>query len=344
MTTYNLNSPVGQLNLIEEGGFVTRLSWTDETSPGVDSHPALSQLRDYFAGERMHFKVPLKLNGTPFQKRVWAELQEIPYGETRTYGDIAKKLNSSPRAVGTACGANPIPVIVPCHRVTGANGALTGFSGGEGIKTKEWLLNWEKERLAAMDNLVAAYKALRQTLPQKPFYFIRHGQTEANNKHIVQGHEEWPLNAAGLEQAAALKAVMANAGVTDYFTSPMQRTVQTVEAITDTYTHMPEMKERHFGTWQGQHRDEMNLAKSAGQTIQGGENRDVFAKRVATGLQNVLQKSAVPAIVSHGGVFNILSDILDFSYSKPSNASVYYVTPPQSDNAADAWHIKKLHG
>ena len=104
---------------------------------------AVAQLREYFAGELRDFDVPLAFSGTEFQERVWVRLRGIPYGQTTTYGAIARAIGhpDAVRAVGAANGVNPIPIVVPCHRVIGSNGALTGFGGG--ISVKRWLLDHE---------------------------------------------------------------------------------------------------------------------------------------------------------------------------------------------------------
>ncbi len=96
------------------------------------------QLKEYFRGERKTFDVPIQTKGTPFQENVWKALREIPYGETCSYGDIAKKIGcpKGARAVGAACGRNPVLIVTPCHRVVGGNGALTGFTGGLHVKEK----------------------------------------------------------------------------------------------------------------------------------------------------------------------------------------------------------------
>ena len=108
------------------------------------------QLEEYFAGERKSFELPLKLTGTEFQVRVLEELQRIPYGETKSYRDIAERIGrpKAVRAVGAANGRNPIPIIIPCHRVIGSHGELTGFGGG--LDTKEALLRLEAENSALM--------------------------------------------------------------------------------------------------------------------------------------------------------------------------------------------------
>ena len=105
---------------------------------------AVDQLESYFTGERVQFTCPLDLHGTPFQLKVWNALTRIPYGETRSYAEIAREIEHpvAVRAVGAANGANPVAIIVPCHRVIGSNGSLTGYGGG--LPTKAWLLDLEK--------------------------------------------------------------------------------------------------------------------------------------------------------------------------------------------------------
>ena len=109
--------------------------------------PAIEQLDEYFSGERQDFDLPLAVAGTTFQQRVWAALREIPYGETESYGELAARIGSpgASRAVGLANGRNPIGIIVPCHRVIGASGSLTGYGGG--IERKRQLLDMEREVL-----------------------------------------------------------------------------------------------------------------------------------------------------------------------------------------------------
>ena len=98
------------------------------------------QLNAYFDGVLKRFDLPLEPNGTPFQKKVWKQMLKIPYGRTVTYGHIAERLGSGARPVGTACGRNPLPILIPCHRVMGANGALGGYSGEGGLVTKKALM------------------------------------------------------------------------------------------------------------------------------------------------------------------------------------------------------------
>ena len=117
---------------------------------------AADELRRYFAGERVQFACPLDLHGTAFQITVWEELLRIPYGKTRTYGEIARAIGrpAAARAVGAANGANPIAIIVPCHRVIGSSGALTGYGGG--LPTKAWLLALERGAISFGSSLPAS--------------------------------------------------------------------------------------------------------------------------------------------------------------------------------------------
>ena len=137
-------SPLGPLLLTEEDGALVSLGWgeggTDETPLLVE---ARRQLDHYFAGRLRNFDLPLAARGTPFQRRVWEALLAIPYGEVQRYNDIARTAGGVARAVGGACGSNPIAIVIPCHRVIGAAG-LTGFSGGNGVETKQALLDLER--------------------------------------------------------------------------------------------------------------------------------------------------------------------------------------------------------
>lgn len=146
MTQLSLHSPVGDLTITEEEGKIVSLDWgwSPISSESELLLKAKFLLNQYFDGDNPKFDLPLNPSGTEFQKNVWRIMLSIPYGKSLTYGDIAKTLNSHARAVGTACGLNPIPIIIPCHRVIGANGTLVGFSGGEGIETKIQLLELEE--------------------------------------------------------------------------------------------------------------------------------------------------------------------------------------------------------
>lgn len=145
-------SPIGPLTLIASDAGVREMYWNDEQPGGATDapdHPVLQQavaeLAEYFDGTRTTFDVPLDMVGTPFQHAVWDLLKTIPYGETTTYGALAQTLGDpgKARAVGMANGKNPVGIIVPCHRVIGSSGALTGFAGG--LDTKAFLLRLERK-------------------------------------------------------------------------------------------------------------------------------------------------------------------------------------------------------
>lgn len=167
MTPYarrTMNSPIGTLTIVANNDAIVQI-WFDSESVRLDpdghgrsvlgptklvetgAHPvldqAVEQLDEYFRGERTEFDLPLAPVGTPFQQEAWLALRDIPFGETITYGEQARRLGdpNKSRAVGAANGKNPIPIIVPCHRVVGANGKLIGFAGG--LDTKAWLLDHE---------------------------------------------------------------------------------------------------------------------------------------------------------------------------------------------------------
>ena len=142
-----MESPIGELTIVSDGESVTAVRFGDKTS-GLTSCAVLEQaaqeLAEYFAGQRRVFTVPLNAQGTAFQRSVWAVLCEIPYGATASYAEIAERVGNSAacRAVGSANHRNPIPIFIPCHRVIGKNGSLTGYAGG--IEIKEFLLRLEK--------------------------------------------------------------------------------------------------------------------------------------------------------------------------------------------------------
>lgn len=150
-------SPVGELTLIASANGLAAILWENDDPDRVklgemdedENHPLLldvaRQLTDYFAGTLQSFSIPLDFAGTDFQKRVWAALTTIPFGETRSYAEIAKQVGSpaAVRAVGAANGRNPISIVAPCHRVIGSNGKLTGFAGG--LEAKAFLLGLESK-------------------------------------------------------------------------------------------------------------------------------------------------------------------------------------------------------
>lgn len=149
-----VNSPIGRLEITARGDAVVGLTiecagrLPHESTPEKKSKVlslAAKQLAEYFAGKRRDFDVPVALDGTTFQRSVWGVLDNIPFGQVRSYGDVGMSTGraTAGRAVGGAVGANPVPIIVPCHRVLASDGRITGYSGGNGISTKAWLLDHE---------------------------------------------------------------------------------------------------------------------------------------------------------------------------------------------------------
>jgi len=144
MPQLSIHSPIGDLAISEDDGKIVALDWGwgsdhDETAVLVR---ARDQLNAYFDGDLETFDLPLAPGGTAFQQKVWQAMQAIPFGDVKTYGAIAKEIGSAARAVGMGCGANPIPVLIPCHRVVAGNG-LGGYSGEGGLGTKQHLLEHE---------------------------------------------------------------------------------------------------------------------------------------------------------------------------------------------------------
>ena len=145
MASLSFRSPIGPISVHEKNDRIAVVGWRDvedaEPTPLLDD--AVSQLKAYFAGDLTEFDLPLAPEGTNFQKQVWEAMYTIPYGETWSYGELASRVGTAARAVGGACGANPIPIIIPCHRVLAANGRAGGYSGRGGLKTKTALLDIE---------------------------------------------------------------------------------------------------------------------------------------------------------------------------------------------------------
>ena len=140
-----MNTPVGPLTIFEEDGALVSIEF-GRAPDGTETpllQDAKSQLDRYFDRELETFDLPLKPRGSAHDKEVWHHMAAIPYGRTQTYGQLATVVNSNARAVGTACGRNPIPIVIPCHRVVGSDGKMTGYSGGSGIETKTALLALE---------------------------------------------------------------------------------------------------------------------------------------------------------------------------------------------------------
>ncbi len=144
MPQLSLHTPIGDVTVSEEDGAIVSIDWgwgRDQTETPV-LRRAENQLHAYFDGELTEFDLPLAPAGTPYRRAVWKALRDIPYGQTRTYSDIARAAGGSARSVGQANGCNPIPIVIPCHRVVAAN-HIGGYSGGEGLPTKRFLLALE---------------------------------------------------------------------------------------------------------------------------------------------------------------------------------------------------------
>jgi len=147
---FALESPVGTLVLRAQHEAIVEIGFGGNFPAGKREgraepllREAVQQLSAYFAGKLKEFDLPLAPEGSAFQRRLWRALCQIPFGETRSYGELAGLLQSAPRAIGGACGRNPIAIVIPCHRVLGKGFALTGYSGGEGLRTKKFLLALE---------------------------------------------------------------------------------------------------------------------------------------------------------------------------------------------------------
>ncbi|MFZ2620171.1 MAG: methylated-DNA--[protein]-cysteine S-methyltransferase [Alphaproteobacteria bacterium] len=146
----SIATPAGWLTAYANHVGLTRVEWAEAPASKANAHTqaAVQQLADYFAGKCQTFQVPYTLQGTEFQRKVWQAVAGVPYGTVQTYGEIAQLAGVNPRAaraVGAAVGANKLAVFIPCHRVVGAGGKLTGYTGGEGLKTKAYLLALEQK-------------------------------------------------------------------------------------------------------------------------------------------------------------------------------------------------------
>lgn len=152
LSYFTYHMPLGRLTIGSNGQALTTLAFGDLILPGEKratelTNRAANQLQEYFAGKRRSFDLPLAPEGTDFQKRVWKAIEEVPYGQTRSYSDIACIIGNPKacRAVGGANNKNPLPIIVPCHRIIGANGTLVGYGGG--AKIKAYLLELEQRSI-----------------------------------------------------------------------------------------------------------------------------------------------------------------------------------------------------
>ena len=141
MQRLSVASPIGPLTIVAENDALVAVEWRDRKAHDESAllRAAVRQLGDYFAGTLKRFDLPLAPAGAPHEQQVWQLMAAIPYGETRRYGELARELGAEAQAIGEACGRNPLPIFIPCHRVVAHNG-LGGYSGGKGIETKRRLL------------------------------------------------------------------------------------------------------------------------------------------------------------------------------------------------------------
>jgi methylated-DNA-[protein]-cysteine S-methyltransferase len=151
-----VDSPVGWLTVSATEDAIVAVGWAGDAQGGEaqgEVNPLLAearhQLEAYFERRLTRFDLPLRPGGSPFEQRVWAAMRQIPHGQTRSYGELAMEVGSAPRAIGGACGRNPIPIVIPCHRVLARNG-LGGYSGGSGLATKRALLTLENAAAPAL--------------------------------------------------------------------------------------------------------------------------------------------------------------------------------------------------
>ncbi len=161
MPQLSLHTPLGPLTLSEEDGAVVALDWgwgRDQAETEL-LRRGRAQLHAYFDGELRHFDLPMAPAGSAYRRRIWGELSRIPYGQTRSYAAIAASAGGSARSVGGANGANPIPIIIPCHRVVGSTG-IGGYSGGDGVATKQFLIALEQGRAGTAGSLAQSLEKL----------------------------------------------------------------------------------------------------------------------------------------------------------------------------------------
>lgn len=152
MHASDVDTPVGRLRAVSDGDALVCVTWVRADAPPFSEHGSdavsretVGQLDAYFRQQLTAFDLPIRFQGgSPFERGIWEAMRAIPYGETWTYGDLADRVGAVARAVGGACGRNPIPVVVPCHRVVGSSGKLVGFSGGDGVESKRQLLDLER--------------------------------------------------------------------------------------------------------------------------------------------------------------------------------------------------------
>lgn len=347
MPIKTVTTPLGTLKVHEDHGQLIDLSWDDSatddgTTPLLEQ--TVKQLEAYFSGKSRDFKLPYNLNGTPFQKQVWQQISAIPYGQTRTYKDLANALKTSPRPVGTACGKNPLPLVVPCHRVLGSDGALHGFSGGEGLATKAALLSLESDFPATEHGSI--WRGLRAELPHKPFYFMRHGETEMNVTETMQGWVDSKLTAKGRNAAKAAGETYSYLPISHIFSSTLGRAADSADLFLQGYGQsitinpLDHFKERSWGKYEGKPVSER--PEQVWLTPEGGESWLQFVTRIHTGLELALNQAEMPLIISHGGTFGAMAELLGFGNSQLRlvNCKMFRLTPPKQRGGA--WTLEDV--
>lgn len=348
-------TPLGSLILNEFNGGISDLNWHHEhhhnSTPVLDE--AAAQINAYLAHELQTFNVPIQFRaGTKFQKKVWHAISEIPFGQTATYGEIAKEVGSSPRAVGTACGKNPIPILIPCHRVVGASGKLTGYSGGDGVLTKSSLLAFEKSAKNKVP-MFSLWDAFRVNIPHRPFYFMRHGETDYNKNKILQGGKiNTSLNEAGRQQAIkAGQALNGKIDIGDIWHSTLKRTHETSEHFLAQFPHKEwrkektqHLNERELGLLEGEHESNLPPLYHIYQCSPEGETWLRVVSRLSKALEEILsqQSEKPPLIVAHGAVARCLGELLGCwpIETRFNNCEVWYVTPADKNKP---WRAEQIH-
>lgn len=340
-------TPLGTLKVHELAGQLTELSWDDSAADEGSStllDKTAAQLEAYFSGKTRDLKLPYDLAGTPFQKQVWQQIAAIPYGVTRTYKDLAQALKTSPRPVGTACGRNPLPLVVPCHRVLGSDGSLHGFSGGEGLATKAALLSLESDYPATAYGSI--WRGLRADLPHKAFYFMRHGETEMNVSETLQGWIDSKLTANGRNAAKAAGEAYSYLPISHIFSSTLNRAAETADLFLQGYGQnitlnpMAHFKERNWGIFEGQ--PTSKRPQQIWKTPKDGESWLQLVSRLHEGLSIALQQAENPLIISHGGTFGALAELLGFGdgQMRLGNCTLFRLSPPKQIGAA--WTLEEV--
>lgn len=346
-------TPLGSLVLSETDGKICGVHWghRHHQSDSEALNRASLEIEKYFSGNLTNFTAPYNLEGTPFQRKVWQAMAEIAYGETVTYGELARELNTSARAVGGACGKNILPIIIPCHRVLGHENSLGGYSGGDGLLTKSVLLDFEK-RAPGSESSQPIFDGLRRRVPRKPFYFMRHGLTDLNVQHIFQGSGiDAPLNETGHQQArTAAAGIKTLKDPIIIWHSGLKRTIQTAEHLVSALsshdvkcvTH-DGLTERSMGALEGTSMKETKKWHPW-QSYPEAETWLQLKNRISETFGYILSKEyqTPPLVVSHGWVGKSLGELLGLwgPDINMKNCEICYIEPDESSE--DSWLYKRV--